>query len=748
MNIKKFFEQIESKIKQTPNKKEILNEEDKKNINIKINDMKIFLFNKNNDNFEKKKREKNTLINYLETPCTPNNPHNYNNKDNKDEISDETILIMIDNIETIDEMENVFKFCKNLYQLLNIILLKFENIVKIYKKNKKTINIDELFGIEINSFEKIKQIHELLLRKEKEKKYYLINFEKMIYKYINFFQNRNINNLLLLKEMINNHKNYGNELKGLLMNIKGAIKKSILFFIRGKQLNSIQIIDIILNLGIEYIEGNEKEIFKSINIYDLKENDYPKFSEICYKMFNNQHIIYIFIKTIFNQIETIKDFGMIYKLIPNYIFDVPIAKELETKFQLLLNYTYDNNSSGNILNIIYKTLEIFNSINYPVNNFLNIIDNSRNFSTKMISEFCLRVIQDKNLNQNNEINNFVFNFIIYRNIINNINVINSLIKIIISSEKNIIKLFFANIKNLVINEEDFYNPNMINKFKLYIIIYPNFQNYHDSEYFKISNSTLNKIYKKIIKLELNYNEFNRLIEELDKKDFQEKLICFNILRNKLDRDKKIYNIIKQNNDKLNIVKIKLINTENFFKTFFDKDERNYLKKINEQKQILFTKTIDVILKKLEKFFNESEQYKSYKDYFKLIDSIFFMALYNQNKLQENIGNQKDLFKKNINDFLILEILNNLNDDLNINNIPFKDIIIIEIKKIIEKFKKDKKYGEEKCLKIIKNDLNIINEINIISNKLNNNNNLRNNNDNLLDNFEKEKNLIFNLFILF
>ena len=215
-----------------------------------------------------------------------------------------------------------------------------------------------------------------------------------------------------------------------------------------------------------------------------------------------------------------------------------------------------------------------------------------------------------------------------------------------------------------------------------------------------------------------------------------------MLRNKLDRDKKICGVLRTNNEKLNNLKIKLINTENFFKAFFDKEEKNYLKKICEQKQVLFTKTIDVILKKLEKFFNESNQNKMYKDYFGLINSKFFMAIDYQNKLQENMENQKNLFDKNVNDFLKLGILNNLNDDLNINDIPFKDIIITEIKKIIEKCKKDKKNGKEKCLNIIKNELNLIKEIIIISNNLNNNNKLRNNDDDLSDNFKKERNLIY------
>ena len=58
-----------------------------------------------------------------------------------------------------------------------------------------------------------------------------------------------------------------------------------------------------------------------------------------------------------------------------------------------------------------------------------------------------------------------------------------------------------------------------------------------------------------------------------------------------------------------------------------------------------------------------------------------MALYCQNKEQEN-ENQK-LFDKTIQDYLSLSILNNLREDLNINNIPFKDIRIGELEKIIK-----------------------------------------------------------------
>ena len=76
------------------------------------------------------------MVNNSETPFTP---YNYNNI--KEEISDENILIMIDVVQNIDGMESIFRFRKNLCQLLNIILSKFEIIVKIYEKKKTYIHI-------------------------------------------------------------------------------------------------------------------------------------------------------------------------------------------------------------------------------------------------------------------------------------------------------------------------------------------------------------------------------------------------------------------------------------------------------------------------------------------------------------------------------------------------------------------------------------------------------------------------------
>ena len=59
--------------------------------------------------------------------------------------------------------------------------------------------------------------------------------------------------------------------------------------------------------------------------------------------------------------------------------------------------------------------------------------------------------------------------------------------------------------------------------------------------------------------------------------------------------------------------------------------------------------------------------------------------------------QKDLFDRTIKDFLDLMILNNINENLLIKNIPFKDIIIEVIRDIINKSKDNKKDRKQEII---------------------------------------------------
>ena len=95
-----------------------------------------------------------------------------------------------------------------------------------------------------------------------------------------------------------NHKKNGNELKGLNEMVNQTIKKTLLNLASWKRINSRQIVDLILNVDLEVFEHKEKEIFTSINIYELTENDYQQFLKIWEKIFDKKNMIYLLIHII------------------------------------------------------------------------------------------------------------------------------------------------------------------------------------------------------------------------------------------------------------------------------------------------------------------------------------------------------------------------------------------------------------------------------------------------------------------
>ena len=233
---KPFFEDIENKIKQLPENKKQFNDEEKENIINKLTNFKISLFNLVNIITSKKEenkleKEKNEVIKKVFDEQITNKGNNNN------ELKEEDIFIFIDSSNSIEEIEKVLNLSKDLCHLLYLILMKFEHISKIYFDKRTYLFIDKIKVIETNSLQKVKEIHESLLQKEKGKKIFCIKFENTIKKYIEYFKDQDIPNLLLLKEMIINHKKYGNELKGFNEMINHTIKKTLFNLDSWKRIN-------------------------------------------------------------------------------------------------------------------------------------------------------------------------------------------------------------------------------------------------------------------------------------------------------------------------------------------------------------------------------------------------------------------------------------------------------------------------------------------------------------------------------
>ena len=717
-SLKIFFEEKEKNIKLEQQKKKILNEEEINIIKEKFNELKNILFNnkkRKDENYMLKNDEINHIIIFKKI---------MEGNINKNEINEEIIYNLIDYGESVAELEKILKLCNDFLQLLKFIASKFDFILNIYKKEKKYINIDENFTeIEYNSLESVMVFHELILDEEKKNNYYLINFEKIIEKHIEYFKDKDIDNLILLKEMIYNQNKYGQESKNLNKKINNTIKNVINILIDNKSLNSREIIDLILKVGIEMFENKEKELFNSINIYELKENEYIHFIKLWNLINNKKDKKNELIKIIFNKIQVFKDFGLIYKLIPENNFDNNIAKNLDSKFKTLFNSSFNIKICINVVDDIFKTLKIFISLNYNIKDFLKFINDNHILSIKIKSELYLRVIHDMKLNQNEELIKSALIYLIENNITNNLNEIYSIIITIIGiNNENISKELLKVIEKFIIKEDDIFNPDKLNNFQLYTIIYQQFfYKYESYKYFKESNNSLNQIYKKIMGIDLSYKKFIKLIEQIDNENFQEKLTVFNFLINQSNIKKMIYDWLKLNKEKYQNLMNNLNKYKNFLSNFFDVQEKNCLIEIKEEQiNISQSKNMGETLLIMESFL-EGSNYKKYKDFLNLVNSKFFNALYYNNKNQGNNENQENLFNNSLQDFLSLNILININLNYPIDNIPLKEIIIKEIKEIINISIKTKN-SEEYLLNEIKNELDILKEIsNLNLNNLQDNN---------------------------
>ena len=244
----------------------------------------------------------------------------------QDKINEEIILEILAITKTSNEVESTLKLCDNLFIILKYILFNFDHIANIYFEKHLFIK-DMIDKVENNSLEKVKEMHMLLLIKEQEQGNYFINFIGLFNKYISFFVNNNLDNLVFIKEMINNQKQYGQELEGMENNINNAIHQTGIYLTKNEKLNSKEIISFILDIDeIHFYTKIDIDFFKSINIYKFDEIDYKNFKKVWFKIDKNNHDKLF--EIIFSKIGVMKDIGLIFELIPISIFDAEKAQLL------------------------------------------------------------------------------------------------------------------------------------------------------------------------------------------------------------------------------------------------------------------------------------------------------------------------------------------------------------------------------------------------------------------------------------
>ena len=397
-------------------------------------------------------------------------------------------------------------------------------------------------------------------------------------------------------------------------------------------------------------------------------------------------------------------------MIPYNLFTEKVAIYLEDLFKGLF-YSYNEKACPNILQDIQYILLIFENAKYSPNTFLNFIE--LNLSRKKINNLYLDIIKNKRISENEHLKKRMIQFLTQKKGLNDIESLVYVLKNIeITKNHSFIDEIISSLDNFIIIEDDFFEEQINNKFRLYNDICKLFNKNklrNNYNYFKRCKETLNNIFIKIENFEFTYQEIIQINLQIDQDYFKEKL---RILINN-DDISNIYYHIKNFIKRFDKIYNELLNAYNFYKIFFSNSKKSFIENYIENNIIKLKEKINInLLNEIEGSVNINSKIKKALKYGKLINSRFFIALFNDCK-KKSKENETQLFDDCIKHFCELELLNNWNEDIDIEQIPNYKIISEEIASIIKENKKDKK----KCEEIIHEELNIIKYIyNITDNK--------------------------------
>ena len=621
-----------------------------------------------------------------------------NNITNEDNINPKIINSILNIIYNVEEINFLFKLYSNLSEILKLIIENYEQINNIYIQTNENIELKEITQkIEENNLEEIKKLHKIILELEKEHNFPFINFNDIIKQYISHFSLSNLDNLIILREMIVNQRKYGQPLKELEKEINNTIHKTGISI--APNLKSNEIINFINKIDIINYNRKELKIINSININDLNEEDIKNFNEIWNKV--NKEDNENMISLIFDKIVSMKDIGLVLRLIPNVKFNSKMASYLDKLFQNFFS-SYNEEVCPNIINDISNILLIFSLTNYNSDDFFNFIENK--LSQKTLNSLYIDIIKNQKLSENDFIKIRIIHFFTQNNTIYDIDSIFYILGNIIENKNNELLEDFANsINKFIIVKEDFFNKKCDNKFKLYQYIQSIFSqnkiNMENYEYFKKSKEILNILEIKINTFNFTYKEVISLKEQINDNYFKEKLKIINNYEN----IEIIYDNLKDNINKIDYYYNELLMLQHFYILFFSNSEKDYITDINNKINLLNVNFDINNLYNLEDFFNSDIKYKNTaKKYNKLRFSKFFIGLFNNYK-QNSKETEIQKFKNSVQLFCELEILNHWDDNYTVNEIPYLEIISKEIEKIIKESNNNKK----KCISLIHRELKII-----------------------------------------
>ena len=250
-----------------------------------------------------------------------------------------------------------------------------------------------------------------------------------------------------------------------------------------------------------------------------------------------------------------------------------------------------------------------------------------------------------------------------------------------------------------ITKDEFYEKQKSKNYKLYELFingeYINNPKFYDTQYFNKLSSLRGELSIELNKLELPYYRIINLIEDPEKPLIEKINLIFNG-----ENTQQLYENIEK---KTQMIKELLHNIENIYNyfNFFDKDENqelinSLLKRMNEIRQ---NNLCDSIKIKNESICDDFNHNLKLSQNLRFKDSIFFMALYENNK--KMLGHKKTLNE-------LFDITKEEYDKIMKDLIDFKNINFLSINKIdlILKIVTEKENDLQKEIKFLLKEFNI------------------------------------------
>lgn len=539
------------------------------------------------------------------------------------------------------QLKRQLKYNNDYLILLEIINEKKDIFLNKYIKNnddKEPINI-ELFAqpkIEDNLNSIYEQIRDIVLFEKKSNKYFIEFSQDFLKNYYELFENANLDKLLSLSQIISllkkEHKNFK-----LKMNIDELIHKSgIKLSILGKVNNMVLLNFIEKDTYYHektYINNNQirsVEVLSGIDITKINEEFYKKWKKLnFFKIFEKQKDL--FLDKICCLIKEMNQFNILFKLLDQntdekdkkIIYDVTTLLKLQTAFEKLMP-TYSEEKCPNFIDDVVDLIYYSDSKNANIENFnKDYIQKTIHFKT--VNKIYIS-LPKKYTDLSKKQINIIIDFFLKNPVNSSINNLVYIIKNSVEFRKNI----FSNMRSYIIKENDFYEKEESDNFKLLKelikeqIFKTNDEKLLSTEYISGTTSLAKDIIKKIKELNVNYYTILRLFENNLEDIIHERLSIINQIFendiNKINSQVSEYIMSLKNNAKaLNNTLYDLRNILNDFTYFYN----------NKYKQEI-TEIFDIIRKIME------ENMSLYLNQYKNKSTEFIEKYKNQVKERENL----------------------------------------------------------------------------------------------------------------